>query len=177
MDKDTLKMLGITRKDILDRLVDKLAEELLSESHEDNGGGLAIAVEKELQKRMSDAVSSALANITAPTIAEAIKTFKLTETNTWGEPKKEPKTFTEYLMDHAKEFLAQPVKYNGETDTGYSSDKKHTRLVFLAKQSVEKEVLEAVKKMFLEAHQTINAGLMAAIRSEMSNLLIKVEKK
>jgi hypothetical protein len=171
MDKQLLKDLGITRKDVLDKLVDRLQEAFMPMDADGDGSGFEAELHKEMTQRIEEGVRKALCDFTAPAIAEYCRKFVLNPTSEWGEKKGDSLTFVDYLVKSGRDFLEQPVDPWGKPANTYGSDKKKTRLAFLATEALSDEIRKAAESYLKNQREILNKAMADALMAKAGEIV------
>jgi hypothetical protein len=175
----TLEELGVTQEKLLDMVVDRFVDTFAID-----GDGFETKVAKECQKQVGVAVDAAIAKLAEqhilPNVAQYIENVTLQETTKWGEKKGEPKTFIEYLIARAENYLTETVDYEGrakaERET-YSWSGKQTRITFLVHQHLQYSIENAMKAALVEANSQIANGIAETVKLKLGEITQKLSAK
>ena len=155
-----LQELGFTKDELEQKVVQKIADDLLLEYGYESETGETVTDDSRLarkfheiiKKHVDRQINKMAEEYVVPHVREIIESVALQATNEWGEKKGKSKTFIEYLTESATAYLMQPVDYEGKADFNYSA-KNQTRLVHLVHKhlhysidSAMKDAVEQVKK-------------------------------
>ncbi len=185
MTELTLEALGLTEEKLADRLVEKLADHMLSSLQYDEDGGEWNG-ESRFAKRLSDQVAARLNKIVddlgekhvLPRVTAMVEDLCLQETNKWGEKVGKPVTFTEYLVQRADFWLREEVDYSGKTKAevgGYSFSKSGTRVSYMINQHLQHSISTAMKKALEEANKSIIGGLEEAVKIKLGQIAVQLK--
>lgn len=151
----TIEELGISTDELIDRVVDRITDSVLNSTSVDEDGepwSRDSAFRKKLEdlviKKIDTTVTAIADKQVLPQVAEIINGLTLSETNKWGEKKKEPLTFIEYLEQRASHYLSEKVDFNGkskEESNGYSWSGTQTRLTHMVHSHLHYSVESAMK--------------------------------
>jgi hypothetical protein len=106
----TIEALGLSKDELIERLIDKAAEDLLSDRTYDEDGEpygrrhsqFRAALDKRIAERIDKAIDEIAAKNVLPNVAAYVEGLCLQATNEWGEKKGAPVTFIEYLVKRAE---------------------------------------------------------------------------
>ena len=157
MNELSLEALGINSEALTEKLVDRLAERVLEVSgYEDvsgewNGSGaMAKRINAAVQAKIDATVTEIADRHIQPLVENLIQTAVFQETNSWGEPKKPPMTFKEYLAHKSENWLREQVNYQGKTrdEESYNWSGKNTRIGHMVHQHLDYHIKGALTKAF-----------------------------
>ena len=168
-------------------VIDDVVSQLLhQESYTDEFGervyGGKSKFSKIIKERIKEKIDESIYNIAAkhvlPEMETMIENFCIQETNEWGEKKKEPMTFVEYLVHRAEAYFSEPVDNQGKSkaeDTrGYHDWRKSTtRIAYLIDRHLDTSIQEAMKISLKQANESIVGGLEQAVKIALE----EVQKK
>ncbi len=180
MTELTLDALGINSDALTDKLVDRLAERLLETSgyNEESGdwsgsGAMAKRINAMMQARIDAAVTAIADNHIQPLVSSLIEGAVFQETNGWGESKKPPMTFKEYLAAKSESWLREQVNYQGKTrdEDSYNWSAKNTRIAFMVHQHLDYHIKDALTKAFATLNAQVAGGLEQAVKMQLAGVL------
>ena len=175
----TLESLGLTRDEILERVVDRIADQLLSSHVVDDDGDavgvptrMARALERMVLKRVDAAIEKIAGQHELPNIAAYVETLCLTETNKWGEKKGTAVTFIEYLVARADAYLREEVDFNGKSrqQDSFGWKSAGTRVSYLVHEHLQYSIQMAMQTALKDANASIVGGLEAAIKIKLAEV-------
>lgn len=187
----TLEALGLTQESLAERLVDKLAEGLLSSLDYDEDGHtfrgespFARKLNRMVKDRLDVLVSDLGERHVLPKVNEMVEGLVLQETNRWGEKVGQPVTFVEYLTQRAETWMREEVDYNGKSKgegDSYGWRKAGTRVSWVIDKHLQYSIETAMKGAVASANQSIIGGLQDAVKIKLAevaaSLKVKVETK
>lgn len=180
MGELTLEALGLNSEALTDKLVDRLAERLLETSgyNELSGewageGAMAKRINALVKDRIDTAVTAIADNHIQPLVATLIEGAIFQPTNEWGEPKKPPMTFKEYLAHKSENWLREEVNHKGMTreQDSYSWSKSNTRIGFMVHQHLDYHIKDALTKAFTSLNAQVAGGLEEAVKMQLAGVL------
>lgn len=192
MDTKTLEALGITPAELIDRIVAKATEELLTNEAYDEDGDpagrratdIARRVEKNIQAHVDAKIQALADQHVLPNVSAYIEGLTLQETNRWGERTGQKLTFIEYLVQRADAYMREEVNYEGRSkaeSSGCSWNKSGTRVAFMVNKHLHYSIETAMKQALTHANSTISKGLEEAVKIALANatagLKVSVENK
>lgn len=184
-----LAELGISREDLLERVIDRIVDNVLvtredSNAVEEFSTDLYNGVMKELKARIDKAVVDLGDRLITPNVQAMIEATVLQETNQWGEKKGQRLTFTEYLVWRAKEYFNEKVDFHGKSkeETSYGSFQGcQTRMTAMIHGHLHFRVEEAMKEVLKDANKIIVGGIVEACKTQLKqisdSLKVNVETK
>lgn len=188
-DTLTLESLGLSQDSLADRLVDKLAEGLLSSLDYDEDGHtfrgespFANKLNRMVKDRLDALVDELGTKHVLPKVEEMVEGMVLQQTNQWGEKTGKPATFIEYLTQRADHWMREEVNYDGKTkdqDSGYNFRKAGTCVSYLIDKHLQYSIETAMKAAVATANQSIIGGLQEAVKIKLAEVAasLKVEVK
>lgn len=190
-DLFNLESLGITKEDLITRLVDKIAEDALTESGVDEWGDfggrettLARMIDARIKTSIDAAVSAQFEKHVASNVESYIEGFTIKSTNTYGEAIGKTLTFTEYLVKRADEYMVEKVDFEGKTaaeSRGFSHNAAQTRITYLVDKYLHHKISIAAQETLGGILVHITDGLTETARIKLAeaakNLTITVKTK
>ena len=185
----TLESLGLTREDVLDRVVSVIADRLMASRVADEDGdevtvpsSFARLMERRVLERTNAAVEEIAGRHVLPNVAAYVETLCLQETNKWGEKKGAPVTFVEYLVQRAEHYLREDVDLNGKAKPerdGYSWNKSTTRIAHMVHEHLKYSIQTAMEQALKTANAAIVGGIEQAVKLKLGEVLdsLKVTTK
>lgn len=185
----SLEALGLSKEDVADRVVERIAEQLLSSYATDEDGELVETghspFKKMLQDRIIARVNQSIDEIAAkhvlPNVTSYLENLCLQETNQWGEKKGKPVSFIEYLVQRAEAYLQEPVSHQGKTqkEDTYNWRSNTTRVSYLIHEHLQYAISTAMKTALDGANKTIVGGIEKAVRIALEQVAgtLKVDVK
>ena len=135
-----------------------------------NESEIAKAVEKKAVNLIEAIVEARVKAVLKTGLKELI--FK--KTNVYGEPKGEDRTMCEYVDDAIQAHLVHPVDSQGVNCTQDHYSKRDTRLQWIVKQQVEKDiaasVVAAAKAFNAEIAKTVSGVVAEKIQEVVARL-------
>jgi hypothetical protein len=179
---DLLEQLGLSKEELQERVINTIADKMLSEVDCDEDGN-EVRIQSRMQNTIRDLIKAQIdekvteiadANI-LPRVTEMVENLVLQETNKWGEKTGEKLTFTEYLVKRADHYLREEVDRNGQSieEIRYSSDwrKDSTRIMHVVHGYLSHNVTRALKEAVENANKSIAGGLEGAVKMALDNIV------
>lgn len=184
----TLESLGISREEILNRVVDRLCREATRAIVSDPDGDevvvptrLACSWEDHTRAAIDEAVERIAQTHIMPRINQQIEDVILQRTNDWGRPVEKGMSFTEYLVHRAETFMTEKVDTNGKTQSEdpYSWRSAGPRLAVMIDKYINSTLTLAIGKALADANTKIGAALKEAVSTALAEVVgkVKVEVK
>ena len=172
-----LELLGMTKEDLQERVVDRMAEMIL------NGHAYVEGIRTQIKELVKERIDAQVKRIAdehvLPHVDDLFQTVSLQETNEWGEKKKNVKalTFIEYITMRAGEYLKEEVNREGKSRQEHGSgyfEKYTTRVVYLIHLYLQHNVESTMREALKSANQAIAGGIQKAVEAELANLVGKI---
>ena len=180
----SLESLGLSQEALAEKLVDRIAENLLTSLGYDPEGGewygsspFAKKLDKLVKDRLDQIVNQLAEESILPKVNEIVENLCLQETNKWGEKSGAPVTFREYLVHRAEKWMEEQVNYDGKpkgTDS-YSWKASGTRVAYMIHQHLQYEIERAMKEALATANSSIAKGLHEAVRIKINEVAAKLK--
>ena len=187
----TLESLGLSQEALADRLVEKMAEGLLTSLNYDEDGyefrGEA-PFARHLNKMVKDRLNALVEDLgnkhVLPKVNEMVENLVLQETNKWGEKKGSPVSFKEYLVQRAEAYMQEKVNFEGKSQpesNSYGWSGTQTRVAHMIHQHLHFEIANAMKKALGDVTTTIAKSLHETVRIKLNeaaaNMKVEVKTK
>jgi len=175
---NSLQEFGFTKEEIEQKVVEKIATDLLTEYGYDEETGasephdthLTLKFHEIIKKHVDRQLNKLCEEYIVPHVQELIEGVALQVTNKWGEKVGEPKTFVEYITKSAEDYLQQPVDYQGKPSTDAYSRNTQTRLVHLVHEHLHYSIDSAMKDAVEKVKQAISPALEATCKMKLSEI-------
>jgi hypothetical protein len=172
-----LQELGFTKEELEQKVIQKIADDLLLEYGYESETGADTIDDSHLKRKFHEIIKKHVdrqinkmaEEYVVPHVREIIESVSLQQTNQWGEKKGDSKTFTEYLTESAQAYLSQPVDYQGKPETGYSHNTQ-TRLVHLVHQHLHYSIENAMKDAVEQVKKQIGPALEATCKLKLGEI-------
>ena len=172
-----LQELGFTKEELEQKVIQKIADDLLLEYGYDSETGateadhspLARKFHEIIKKHVDRQINKMAEEYVVPRVREIIESVSLQQTNQWGEKQGTSKTFVEYLTESAQAYLMQPVDYEGKPDSGYSN-KNQTRLVHLVHKHLHYSIENAMKAAVEQVKAAIGPALQKTCELKLNEI-------
>lgn len=186
----TCEQLGITKDDIAERVAAKIASSMLTEysTEFDDETGEEVPVEKpspfrtlvkkRVDAKITEAVDSIAEKVMSGDLEEKLESLTFPQTNSYGEPKRDPLTLREFIARRADSYLTEKVDYQGRT--GYNaSGQDRIRVVWMLEQFLNERIKEEMTRSLASANAQIANGIAAAVKESLADITrrIKAEVK
>jgi len=187
-----IESLGFSQEELQDRVIQRVADQVmegvsLHDDLDDEGNirspsSFAARIEAIVQERIDATIADIAEKHLLPNVSEYIEKFTIQRTNEWGEAKGEPKTFTEYLVERAENYIVEPVDYNGKTkgeSGGFSFHANQTRIVHLIDKHLQYHISVAVGNALKDLNSRLSQGIADTVKAQLAKALqkLKVEAK
>ena len=187
----TLESLGIESDELINRVVNRIADLTLSDYGEsvDDEGNLVEnrrstqfkkKIDEMIKEKIDNAINAIAARHVLPSIEDYIERFAIQETNSWGEKKGKEMTFTEYMVQRAASYMSELVDSYGLSEgecrsKGNSFCKKTTRIAYTIDKYLYATIETSMKQALAGANTAIGTGLLEAVRTSLNNVLNSVK--
>ena len=177
---DTLKALGLTSDDIMERVVERVTDRLLESRYFDEDGDegsapsqFATAMQSHIKAKIDEAVANIAGRHVLPNVATYVENLTLQETNRWGEKTGTALTFVEYLVQRAEAYLQEKVDYDGNVQSesrGSYWKGTQTRIAHLVHKHLHYSIETAMKRAIENANAVIVKGLQATVEIKLREI-------
>lgn len=181
----TIESLGITKEELAERVVDRVATAMLESTVADEDGEptgipsrFSAVLESRIQQRVERAIDEIAGRHVLPNVSAYVEKLSLQETNKWGEARGQKISFIEYLVSRAENYLTEEVDHQGrskrESDV-YSWRKSTTRISYLVHQHLQYSIEIAMKKALENANSHIVGGIEKAIKIKLDEVAAQLQ--
>lgn len=172
-----VKELGFTKEELEQKVIQKIADDLLLEyGYESETGGETVddshlkrKFHEIIKKHVDRQINKMAEEYVVPNVRAIIESVSLQQTNQWGEKTGQPKTFVEYLTESAQAYLSQPVDFQGKPNSGYSRENQ-TRLVHLVHEHLHYAIESAMKDAVDQVKKQIAPALEATVKLKLGEI-------
>ena len=176
MSANVLETLGISQEELQKRLIEKMADELLTQPEWDEDEGeyrrssnLNNKLQKLIQQRLDEKLQVYTDTHFVPLIDNFLQT-KFQETNSWGEPKGEGLTLSEYLFKRANTYFDEKVNWDGKPYDGYNKDGLPSRLMYLVDKNLRDKMAETIKQVFTDVNRKMLTDLADMAKQNLTKM-------
>lgn len=179
-----LAALGISQDEIQERVINRMADQLLRGISFDEDGdeittdsNLKRKLDAAIQERIDRAVTALADAHVLPLITNKIESLVLQQTNKWGEAQGEAVTFIEYLIRRADAYMVEPVNFDGKVrgdfDQYRQSDfRAHSsRVALMIDKHLYHAIETAMKQALATANSSIKDGLEKAVKISLEKIV------
>lgn len=185
----TLEALGLDQDKLAEKLVDRLAQNMLTSiGYDENGDDwfgtspFASKLNNMVKARLDQIINELADKHVLPRVNEMVEGLVLQQTNQWGEKVGKPVTFIEYLTQRADAYMQEEVNLDGKTKAesgSYSWSKRSTRVAYMIDRHLHYSIESAMKAALANVNSSVAAGLeeatKTAIREVTGKLTVKVD--
>lgn len=185
----SIEALGISRDEIVERLVDRLAEQVLRLhivaddldgetpfDHPPHKASLMHVIEQRVVEKIDQAIDDIAARNVLPDVASYVETLCLQETNKWGEKIGKPVSFVEYLVKRAEAWITEQVDYQGKpkgTDS-FSWRAHGTRISHMIHEHLDYQIRQAIQQALADLNKSVARGLHETVKLQLADVLNKL---
>jgi hypothetical protein len=160
---------------VISRIIDGIKNENLDiEVCDDIKARLINTAKDSIQRQ----VGVAMEQIIGPSVAKMIEEINFTETNAYGEPKGERKTFLAYAIETANNYLRDQVNFNGESKREckdqYGWRPYTTRASYMIHKHLQTDIEKAMKSAINNISSSISGGLQGAFQTAINDIASKI---
>lgn len=180
----TLESLGLDEDALVEKLVDRIAGNVLQSLRYDEDGDEWFGdspVAQKLNRMVKDRLDAVVVEMgnkhVLPRVNEMVEGLVLQGTNRWGEKVGKPVTFKEYLCQRAEAYMKEEVDYNGKpkgTDS-FSWRAKSTRVAYMIDKHLHYSIENAMQDAFKQANNSIAEGLEEATKKAINEVTGKLK--
>lgn len=185
-----LEALGISRDDIIGKVIDRCVDSILSTEYYDNDDGGKYRAKSDVEKRITDLcrkrVDEKVQEIAdahiLPFVSDRIEKLTLQKTNQWGEKAGAPVTFIEYLVARADTYLTEMVNYEGKSKDecgSYSFSGTQSRITHMINKHLHYSIETAMKNAVQHVNAALSKGLQETVKAKIDEIVasLKVQVK
>lgn len=167
----TLESLGLTKKEIIDLVVERLVESVVDEE-----GDISSQIQTEYKKRIKDSVFKIADEQVSPKVEELLAATTFQETNRWGESSNAKMTMKEYLIKSAEEWMTEKVNYAGKSkgEDSYSWIPHGTRISHMIHEHLQYHIESSVKSALKDINSKIAVGIQECVKIQIKETLDKL---
>lgn len=181
------EQIGLSKEELQERIVESIADRMLHQYVTDDEGEFRdnSPIKLRLDKLITASIDAEVERIgnefIAPKIEALIEGATLQATTAWGEPKGEPKTFIEYLVERAEVFMVEDVDSSGRGKSQLSEyDRRNfraagKRLPVMIDKHLQYQVDTAMKAIIAGANQSLTESLTETVRIRLKEVADKVK--
>ena len=185
-----LQALGFTKEEIEAKVIDAVAERILTDTYFDEDGeesprssAFQRRAMEEVKKRIDERIAKLGQTYVLPQLGKMIDEAILQPTNRWGEKQGQPETFIEYMVRRADNYMREPVNNDGNSEAdvkakgGYSSNDRYntSRLTFLMDKHLKYHIQAAVEGALKDANSAISGGIVEAVKLSLAEVQAKLK--
>lgn len=164
-------VLGISREDLLDKIVENVSENLLGDEER-----IGVNVSRVIHERVDKSVMKALADAVPKRVDDILERalgVQYTPINNWGEPVGAPQTIREVMLNQARSYMEQPVNINGApiNPGAYSSTPTMSRLQWHVAQAVKDAMNKEMRGVLEQMKADYSQKLREAVGTAMAKFI------
>ena len=187
----TCEDFGLTPDQMLDRLIDKMAQKQLGtiadkefEEGEEpsyaNRETISARLDRIITERIDEQVALIAERDVLPRVDELIAGLTFQKTNTWGEAAGEKKTIREHVTDLATNYLTEEVDYDGRNRKecqrrGYTYHGAQSRLVHAINKHIQYNLDTALTKAIKDVHKTFADGVTDMVQDLLGKMTVSFQ--
>lgn len=178
-----LAELGITKEDLQERVIEKMADNLLSDYGCDEDGEPSrshSSLRKNLDDKITECIDKSVEQIAEkhvlPKVAQLMEAVILQKTNQWGEKQGKPTTFIEYLIERADFYMTEEVDEQGKTrkESSYNFNPRQTRISHLIEKHLHYSIEKSMKAILQDGNKTLVKSIEETVRIQLKQLSEKI---
>lgn len=180
---NVLQELGITKAELQERLIKRLADELMGRAEQDDYDGYASdatfkkKMEAHIRERVDATIEKLAKKHVLPKVGEYIETLTLEQTNKWGEKRGKTFTFIEYLVERCHAYMTEEVNYEGKSKAeadSYSWSARTTRVAHMVHSHLSHSISTAISTALKDFNTSVGNGLAEAVKMQLEATLAKL---
>jgi hypothetical protein len=175
MSTITLSDLGISQEEITQRVVETISDQLL---HKDDvyTSEIEEGVRNIVAAKIDAAVEDLGNRLIGPMVGEIITGFSVRQTNSYGEDKAPPLTFTEYLLKQADAYFGEQVDSYGRN---YEECRRHghswngtkgTRATYLIHEHLDSAITTLMGQILKSANEHLVGGIEETVKAKLGEI-------
>jgi hypothetical protein len=182
----SIESLGISKDELVGKLLDRLVEDFTTEPTWDEDGSVSLTkntmakqITAQIKMHIDQTVQKLGEKHVLPRVTEIVEGLVIQQTNQWGEKTGAPVTFIEYLTSRADHYMREDVDYEGKTKSeardNYGWRKTGTRVSFMIDKHLHNHIETAMKAALADANSSISGGLLGAVKIALANATEKLK--
>lgn len=166
--------LGITKEELQDRIVQRIADNTLNSMFVDDEGNVHERADSKFKQKASDMIASAIDagvrqmidKYVASNLSGTLLNLSFQKTNNYGEKKGEPQTLMEFIADSINTYLKEQVDKDGKSKPhdSYGWKPEGTRAYWLVNKSIRDNMHEAINTTLKDSNTTIADAISEAVK-------------
>ena len=173
MDLATLESLGITREEVLKRVVNQiLSQEFKEEDSDEFSMRVTRLVAKMVEKKFSEQTTAVLDKFMGEDLMKGLETYIIQKTNSWGERVGDPQTFRQYITSRAEAYLLEKVDRDGRTNDAYG-DKNQTRGAWIISNAIGDNLRKILSEAMMNAQTVLAKSVTETVKLQMEEIVKK----
>ncbi len=180
MAEFSIESLGFTKEELEQRLIDRIADQMLNELRHDPDGDewyvtspFAKKLNEAVKARIDEGIAVIAEKYIFPNAETYIENVTLQATNQWGEKKGDPVTFKEYMAKRAEEYLTEKVSYEGKSRdeaNGFSWSGTQTRITYMVGKHLHYSIESTMKEALKNANSAIAKGIQETVKLKLEEV-------
>lgn len=182
-----LAALGLDAQKLTDLIIDRVVERLFRDRPAFDSDGDEYDVPNDFVKRIEAAVEKAINakveqiadRFVIPKVGELIENWKLQATSSWGEPKGEAISFTEYLVQRAERWVTEPVNYEGKNKAegrdSYNWHGSQSRLAWMIDKHLQYHISSAMQRALATVTESLGKSISDTVRLQLDEAAQKLK--
>lgn len=169
--------LGLTKEELREAIIERAVKQIMEDAGE-YGDDIESRARDQMSEILRSEVDAAVIRVAdaiiKPQIADMVEATTFQETNTWGEAKKPPQSWREYLESRVTNYLTEKVDYQGKSKKegdSYSWKPAQTRVTHLVHQHLHYEIERQMKAAVAAANAAIGNGIEAAVKVKLQEIV------
>lgn len=181
----TLEALGLDQEKLAEKLVDRLAQNMLTSIGYDEDGSdwfgtspFARKLNDMVKARLDQVVNDLADKHVLPRVEAMVEGLVLQQTNGWGEKVGTPVTFIEYLTQRAEAYMQEPVNFEGKSQKesgSYGWSKHQTRITHLVEKHLHYSIDSAMKDALKVANSAIATGISETVKIKLAEITAAIK--
>lgn len=180
MNGVSIEALGFTREEIEQKVIERIVREVMDSVYTDDEdqeyhrpSQFSQRLEQAVRESIDKAVGAIAEKHILPNVEQYVENVTFQETNRWGEPKKEPIGFKEYLAQRAENYLTEKVDFQGKAkgeDSFGSWKGEQTRVTFLVHRHLHHTIESVMKDAVKGANERIVGGIEETVKLKLKEI-------
>jgi hypothetical protein len=177
MSSIDLASLGFTKEELQERVVARIADDILTSSgFDDDGEPVAMAsgfkkqVAALVTNRVDDAVATLCKQVVDENFADYLSRVQLQRTTHWGEKKGDPMSFVDFITHRAHEYLNEQVDREGKPKNDSYFRPETTRAMWLTNAAVHKNIIDVMNQCLTGHNNTVGEAIAIAVKTAIDNV-------
>jgi hypothetical protein len=166
-----LETLGITKEELTNLVVERIAKNMLDTS----GWDWDARIDKLIREKIDARVKEIGDTVVLPLCSAKIEDLIIRETNKYGEETGKSKTFVEYLVARAEAYITEKVsdagKSKAEDGNDYNWRGSQTRITHMVHSHLQYHIKAAIEAALKDMNSKVALGIAETVKLQLGAVM------